>query len=110
MIGKRLKELREEKGLSQEKLSREILVGCSTIGMYETDRRDPNYEITIKIADFFGVSIDYLLGRTNIKNPVNNYFKDLQKKFDETTQDLSDEEILDALKFYKEMKNKVKNK
>lgn len=63
MIGNRLKQLREELNIKQDELAKKISVSTSTIGMYETNKREPNNEITIKLADFFNVSVDYLLGR-----------------------------------------------
>lgn len=69
MIGNRIKLLREEKGIKQEELANKISVSPSAIGMYETNKREPNNEITLKIANFFGVSTDYLLGKTDIRNP-----------------------------------------
>ena len=65
MIGNRIKLLREELGLKQDELAKALNISPSSIGMYETNKREPNNEITIKLADFFGVSTDYLLGREN---------------------------------------------
>lgn len=69
MLGNRIKQLREELGMNQEELSRKISVSPSAIGMYETNKREPNNEITIKLANLFGVSTDYLLGKSDIRNP-----------------------------------------
>ncbi len=65
---KRLIELRKEKDLSQSKLADKLNVSASIIGMYEQNRRMPSYEKLEEIADFFNVDMDYLMGRTNIKN------------------------------------------
>ena len=67
-IGERLAELREEQGLTQEDLAEQIPVGRSTIGSYETNNSQPSYAVLIELADVFGVSTDYLLGRTKIRN------------------------------------------
>ena len=61
----RLKSLREAAGLSQAKLADKLGVKQSTVGGWESGKREPNFETTIRIADTFGVSLDYLLGRTN---------------------------------------------
>ena len=62
-FGIKLKELRIEKGLSQRKLG-ELLGFCNqTVSFWETGSRDPDLDALIKIADFFEVSVDYLLGR-----------------------------------------------
>ena len=64
-IGNRIKQLREEKGLKQEELAKEMSVSPSAIGMYETNKREPNNELTVKLANYFNVSTDYLLGKCN---------------------------------------------
>ena len=64
-----LKTLREDSGLSQETFAKEIGMAQSTIGMWESGKREPNFETTQKIADFFEVSVDYLLGRVDNPNP-----------------------------------------
>ena len=69
MIGLRLKKLREENNISQEQLANKLNVSASSIGMYETDKREPSDEIKTKIAKIFDVSIDYLVGKSDIKNP-----------------------------------------
>ncbi len=61
----RLKELRMEKGLSQESLSKELGVGRSSITYWEKGLRVPSAEAIIILAKFFGVSSDYLLGLEN---------------------------------------------
>lgn len=61
----RLKELRKQKGISQLKLAMDLSVNQNTISRYETGDRQADYEMLIKIADYFDVSIDYLLKRTN---------------------------------------------
>lgn len=64
-FGDRLKELRKEKQLSQEQLSKTLNISRRVLGYYETNERFPKDENTLKrIADFFEVTVDYLLGRT----------------------------------------------
>ena len=64
----RLKELRKQKGISQLKLSMDLSVNQNTISRYETGEREADYKMLIKIADYFNVSIDYLLERTDNPN------------------------------------------
>lgn len=64
----RLKQLREEKGISQLKLAMDLSVNQNTISRYETGVREADYAMLIKIADYFDVSVDYLLGRTENRN------------------------------------------
>lgn len=61
----RLKELRIKKGLSQQKLATELHTNQNTISRYETGEREPGIVELIKIADYFHVSVDYLIGRTD---------------------------------------------
>lgn len=61
----RIKELRLQKGITQEQLAQHLNVAKSTIGMWENEKREPNFKMLIRIADYFDCSIDYLLGRTN---------------------------------------------
>lgn len=59
----RLKELRENAGLSQYKFADKFGVAQSTVGSWEAGKREPNFDTMQRLADFFNVSIDYLLGR-----------------------------------------------
>lgn len=64
----RLRELRLEKGLLQSDIAKIINKGERTVGFYETEERDMGTETLSILADFFNVSIDYLLGKTDIRN------------------------------------------
>ena len=66
----RLKELRKEKNITQLKLAMDLSMSQNTISRYETGERQAGYSELIKIADYFNVSIDYLLERTNNKNQL----------------------------------------
>ena len=61
----RLKELREAKHLSQLKLAMDLHLSQNSISRYENLEREAGYETLILIADYFHVSLDYLLGRTD---------------------------------------------
>ncbi len=62
-ISQRIKELRKEKGLSQADLANALKVDRTTVVKWETAKHYPDIEMLIPIADFFEVSVDYLLGR-----------------------------------------------
>ena len=64
----RLKELRKAKGISQLKLALDLNMSQNTISRYETGEREADYRSLILIADYFNVSIDYLLKRTDNPN------------------------------------------
>ena len=63
----RLKALRRERGISQLKLAMDLNMNQNSISRYENGEREADYETLIKFADYFGVSLDYLLGRTENK-------------------------------------------
>ena len=67
-----MKSLRIERGITQEQLAALLKVSRSTIGMYETGSREPDFETIEAIADIFNVDMDYLMGRSTVerKNPV----------------------------------------
>lgn len=62
----RIRELRKESGLTLKELGSKIGVAESTLSLYETGGREPDYSTLLKIANFFRVSTDYLLGRVEI--------------------------------------------
>ena len=66
----RLKELREKHQMSQCLLGEKLNMNQNTISQYETGLREASYATLIKLADYFDVSVDYLLGRTD--NPELN--------------------------------------
>ena len=61
----RLKELRKQQNISQLKLAMDLQLNQNAISRYETGLREADYSTLIKIADYFDVSIDYLLERTD---------------------------------------------
>ncbi len=65
----RLKQLRLEKNLFQEDIAKFLDVSISAIGFYENEKRDMSPKTIIKLAEFFNVSTDYLLGKSDIRNP-----------------------------------------
>lgn len=64
-IGTRIRILRENADLTQLVLAKNLKISNSTLSMYERGERIPSDDIKIAIADYFNVSIDYLLGRTD---------------------------------------------
>lgn len=66
----RLKELRKGRNITQLKMAMDLNMSQNTISRYENGEREPGLEELVRIADYFDVSIDYLLGRT--ENPKMN--------------------------------------
>lgn len=67
-LGKNIKYLREKKNLSQKEFAKILNISNSTLSQYESNVRVPSDDIKIKIANYFNVSLDYLLGRPNSHN------------------------------------------
>lgn len=111
MLGDRLKELRLNNGLKQSDLLKKFNLSSARYSQYENDKRVPDYELLIKFADFYNVSIDYLLGRTNVIKPENIDENDLLAKLNTADSETkaSVEQFLNYLLYEKERKNKEKN-
>lgn len=108
MKGQRLKELREEKGLKQSELAKILNISSSSVGMYETDRREPDDDLKLEIANYFNVSVDYLMGKTNKRNSAISHDNEFIA-FYEGYKDLEDEdkEVIQAtINALKKKKNK----
>ena len=87
----RLKELRKENRLTTTELGKAVGVANQTITNYERGYRNPDPEMLIKFADFFGVTVDYLLGREN-KNLI-----------ERPPYEITDKQTLDIVKLCKAM-------
>lgn len=66
----RIKELRQEKDILQSDLAKRLKVGQATISNWETGRYEPDQDALREMSKIFDVSIDYILGNTDIKNPL----------------------------------------
>ena len=75
LFGDVLKKIRKEAGITQRDLAKKMKLSASAIGLYEQNRREPEYDILCKFADFFDTDIDYLLGRTYQNKKSNNEFR-----------------------------------
>lgn len=106
MFGERLKQLRIEKGLYQKDLAKILGVSAGAIGMYENNKRTPDFELLIKIAKFFDVSIDYLLCQTDIRKPIAKRIYTPEELIDilpEEYRELFKKQNFKYVKFVKEM-------
>lgn len=63
-------DLREAAGISQYELARRLKISRSALGNYENGLRQPDFETLTKLADFFGVTVDHLLGRGSPSGPM----------------------------------------
>lgn len=122
MLSNRLKKLRNEHNLLQKEIAKKLKITTSAYGFYEQGKRTPDTETLNKIAEFYSVSIDYLLGRTNIRdsadkiaNSLNNnpelseFWNSLKNREDlqllfKHTKDLSPKNINQIIRIIKAIK------
>lgn len=72
MIGDKIRELRKQAKMTQVQLSKKLGISSSAVGMYEQNRRDPSYDMILKLGQIFSVTTDYLLGsqEETLESPV----------------------------------------
>ena len=85
----RIKELREKMGLRQVDVATATCIDQKTLSNYETGKTNPDSYSLIRLADFFDVSIDYLLGRIDTLYPTISK-EDICKKIDNIKKELND--------------------
>lgn len=102
IFGLRLKELREERGISQRELAEIIGISKGAVYYYESDGRAPDIVTLEKISDYFDISADYLLGRTNARTK-----KPLLKSICDKTG-LSDKSVLMLARLKKENNSRLR--
>lgn len=97
-IAHNLKKLRSERGLTQIELSKNLNINRATYAHYETGRREPDIETLKLLADYFNVSVDYLLGNSDKKEsePENDIPQAYSDKYKVTKKDLKQhDEVLE---------------
>lgn len=82
----RLKQLREERKLTLRELSEIIHIDKSSLSRFENGEREPRTSVIVDIANFFNVSLDYLLGQSEIRNPEKLVYRETEPTLDETLQ------------------------
>lgn len=71
-IGKKIRELRTQKGIKQSELAEILGISTSAVGMYEQNRREPDITALKTISEYFGVSLDYLLSNDGVSEQKEN--------------------------------------
>ncbi len=107
ILGKRIQLLREEKKINQIEFSKILNISNTTLSQYESGKRIPSDQIKKLIADFFNVSLDFLMGRTNTRVPMTTVA--LHRK-DGYEDDLPDEAKREIENFKDYIKQKYKDK
>lgn len=102
-FGERLSYLRNKKEISQEELAKYLKIGKSTLGMYETNKREPGHETTARIAEYFEVSIDWLTTGREFKystlpsNQTEFVLKEISEKYAIDLEDPDSKERLEKI-------------
>lgn len=106
MFAKRLFQLRKKAGMTQEQLAKELGTSRGALSMYEIGRREPDFNTLVKIARFFSVTVDYLVGLSDQPHghgaqPV--LFRELSELTEEEM-----EYVRETLQVYRRLKNRQK--
>ncbi len=88
MIGKRIKQLRLQFNMTQKELADKLHVTPKTVSFYELEQRSPADDIKINLTKIFNVSMDYLMGLSDIRNPYTNTNEAEEEDFDPLTIDV----------------------
>ena len=107
MFSDRLSQLRKELGMTKKDVAEKLNIDQSTYGKYELSKRQPDYDTLIKLASFFDVSVDYLLGRIEDRNPGSNYPADAKAMLRDIAK-LTDEQKEIVKRLIKELINDKK--
>ncbi len=113
MLAEKIKNLRNMRRLTQAEFARLMGVSTSAVSMWETEQREPDLGTIGKIADFFNVSVDYLMGRDAQESgadPLDEQLKDIAFALYGEMSDLSDEAKKDIIDFYNFKKAQEKKK
>lgn len=115
----RIKQLREENNWTQLELSEKMDCAMSSIAMYEKEIRKPSLEVLIRLSEIFNCSIDYLLGKSDIRNPekkqeidANKILVGLSSQFNKLSEESQKKvkEQIELLLENEELKRKLKDK
>lgn len=111
MFSKRLTELRNQEKLTQKELAAKLNLGRGALSLYEIGQREPDLQTLSRMADFFQVSTDYLLGRTdhkdwgknkNVASPYSEIIEQLEKE--KRTPEEFREFLVDGLSYFELIK------
>lgn len=112
----RIKLLREEKNIYQKDLAQLLGVSVPAINYYENEKRAMDTDTAMKLADYFGVSVDFLLGKSDVRNPEKVDIKDIDMGFATGYKGLTDanketlKNIMEGLLAKQELEDKTEDK
>ena len=106
----RLREIREQFKIQQKDICTALGIAQNTYSQYENNKREPNSETLCKIADFYNVTLDYLVGRTDTPTPVPQTAQsaetEIQTEFNKLTES-EQKDVLDYICFKKQRRTKA---
>jgi len=108
MFQSRLKQLREERKVSQTELAKALGVAQSTVGMWESGKNKPEYAFLNKIANYFNVSMDYLLGREDTDKKREPTQEEIKYALFNGADGITDDMYEEVLRFAEFVKQKYK--
>lgn len=106
-IGERLKQLVREKGLEQQEAAAQLNIKSPTFNGYIGNKREPSISKLKQLASYFNVSVDYLIGYSEIRNP---YFSQLPKEIYDFVQDPSNGNYIELAMDIKERTISIEHK
>jgi transcriptional regulator with XRE-family HTH domain len=109
MLRYRLEELREKKGMTRKEMAKYLEIDQSTYGKYELGKREPDIETIEALADYFNVSVDYLLGRTDELSPYPRVDTIAAHRTDDPMSELPEEARKSVEEFIDYVYKKYKN-
>nr|DAN97921.1 MAG TPA: Repressor protein CI [Caudoviricetes sp.] len=110
-----LKRLRKQKGLKQKDVADFLGITVSAYGNYELDQRQADYQTLGKLADYFGVTVDYLLGRDTVPEEkpqihIPEQYKDVLVAFEGGADDLTQEDVDKVIEYIELLRTKNRSK
>lgn len=109
LMHRRIVELRKAKKITQEGLAKQIGVTRSALSQYELGIRNPDYDIVKSIADYFGVTTDYLLGR-NLIDGAHKEETEIERINRETSEVLKEAKTVEQAKLVLDLAKSIFNK
>lgn len=110
IFGERIKQLRLEHQWTQEYVCEQLNISSGALSRYETGMYEPkSLELVKDFAKLFDVSTDYLLGKSDVRNPEDKIKQEFEFAYHKEIEGLTEDEIKEALEFYKMVKNRKNN-
>lgn len=106
----RIRQLRKSRGLSQAQVAAELKVHQTAVSQWETGRTDPDIESARALSDFFGVSLDYLLGHDLQNDELDEVYLNLARAARDRDLKLNDRDIDFILDFAQRLKDRDRRK